>query len=97
MAFRLYDLPEIEPSRLVGFGGNRIDRQSEKRHDDSAFTALELPETRVMVLGATNCCSITRMRRRRVHSSASAKPGILRRICTSRCFWGFRTARRSSP
>lgn len=51
MAFRLYDLPEIEPSRLVGFAGNRIDRLSEKRQDDSAFTALELPETRVMVLG----------------------------------------------
>ncbi|KAB0572413.1 NAD(+) diphosphatase [Brucella pituitosa] len=51
MAFRLYDLPEIEPSRLVGFAGNRIDRLSEKRQDDSAFTALELPETRVMILG----------------------------------------------
>lgn len=51
MAFRLYDLPETEPSRLVGFAGNRIDRLSEKRQDDSAFTALELPETRVMVLG----------------------------------------------
>ena len=51
MAFRLYDLPEIEPSRSVGFSGNRIDRQSEKRQDDSAFTALELPETRIMLLG----------------------------------------------
>ena len=51
MAFRLYDLPETEPSRLVGFAGNRIDRLSEKRPDDSAFTALELPETRVMLLG----------------------------------------------
>lgn len=51
MAFRLYDLPEIEPSRLVGFAGNRIDRLSEKRQDDLAFTALELPETRVMILG----------------------------------------------
>lgn len=51
MAFRLYDLPEIEPSRLVGFAGNRIDRLSEKRQDDSAFTALELPETRLMILG----------------------------------------------
>ena len=54
MAFRLYDLPEIEPSRLVGFAGNRIDRLSEKRQDDSAFTATELPETRVMVLGGNN-------------------------------------------
>lgn len=51
MAFRLYDLPEIEPSRFVGFAGNRIDRLSEKRQDDAAFTALELPETRVMLLG----------------------------------------------
>ncbi|EXL07619.1 NAD(+) diphosphatase [Brucella anthropi] len=51
MTFRLYDLPEIEPSRSVGFSGNRIDRQSEKRQDDSAFTALELPETRIMLLG----------------------------------------------
>lgn len=53
MAFRLYDLPEIEPSRLVGFAGNRIDRLSEKRQDDSAFTALELPETRIMILGGS--------------------------------------------
>src|SRR5690606_21537567 len=51
MTFRLYDLPEIEPSRSVGFSGNRIDRQSEKRQDDSAFTALELPQTRIMLLG----------------------------------------------
>lgn len=51
MAFRLYDLPEIEPSSLVGFAGNRIDRLSEKRQDDSAFTALELPETRILMLG----------------------------------------------
>ncbi|PWL19427.1 NAD(+) diphosphatase [Falsochrobactrum shanghaiense] len=51
MALRLYDLPEIEPSSLVGFAGNRIDRLSEKRQDDSAFTALELPQTQVMVLG----------------------------------------------
>ncbi len=51
MAFRLYDLPEIEPSRYVGFAGNRIDRLSEKRRDDSAFSALELPETRLMLLG----------------------------------------------
>ncbi len=50
MAFRLYDLPEIEPSSRVGFAGNRIDRLSEKRQDDSAFTALELPETRVLLL-----------------------------------------------
>ncbi len=52
MVFPLYDLPEIEPSRLVGFAGNRIDRLSEKRQDDSAFHALELPETRVMLLGS---------------------------------------------
>ncbi|MFD1198216.1 NAD(+) diphosphatase [Brucella gallinifaecis] len=51
MAFRLYDLPETEPSQLVGFAANRIDRLSEKRQDDSAFTALELPETRIMILG----------------------------------------------
>lgn len=31
MAFRLYDLPEMEPSRFVGFAGNRIERLSEKR------------------------------------------------------------------
>jgi len=52
MAFSLSDLPEIEPSRLVGFAGNRIDRLSEKRQDDSAFTALELPQTQVMLLGS---------------------------------------------
>lgn len=51
MVFSLSKLPDIEPSSLVGFAGNRIDRLSEKRQDDSAFSALELPETRVMVLG----------------------------------------------
>src|SRR5690606_14858634 len=51
MAFRLYGLPEIEPSRLVGVAGSRVDRLSDKRQDDSAFTALGLPETRVMILG----------------------------------------------
>ncbi len=51
MTFRLYDLPDIEPSRFVGFAGNRIERIAEKRENDAAFTALELPETRVMLLG----------------------------------------------
>ncbi|MFC4626405.1 NAD(+) diphosphatase [Daeguia caeni] len=51
MTFRLYDMPETEPSSLVGFAGNRVERISEKRNDDAAFLALELPQTRVLILG----------------------------------------------
>lgn len=51
MTFRLFDAPEAEPSRLVGFAGNRIDRQSEKRSDDAVAVALARPETSVYLMG----------------------------------------------
>ena len=49
MSFRLFDAPEREPSQFVGFAGNTIDRQSEKRRDDSVATALADPTVRVML------------------------------------------------
>lgn len=52
MVSRLYDLPEIEPSRHVGFAGNRIERFSENRQNDAALAALKLQETRILVLGS---------------------------------------------
>ena len=48
MSFSLFSAPEREPSRLVGFAGNRIDRQSENRSDDALETALADPRTRIM-------------------------------------------------
>ncbi|MEX0345625.1 MAG: NAD(+) diphosphatase [Rhizobiaceae bacterium] len=50
MTFRLFDLPEVEPSRHVGFSGNVIDRLSEKRTDDAVETALQHPDARVMLM-----------------------------------------------
>lgn len=80
MAFRLYDLPEIEPSRYVGFAGNRIDRLSEKRRDDSAFSALELPETRLMLLGGNRMLLDYAQEKSPVRSSASTRQRLLRQI-----------------
>lgn len=51
MPLRLYDMPDIEPSRLVGFAGNRIDRLSEKRSDTASSEALAEDSARIMVLG----------------------------------------------
>lgn len=51
MPFRLFDTPETEPSRFVGFAGNRIDRQSEKRRDDSVSEALADARARLYVMG----------------------------------------------
>ena len=50
MPFHLFDAPEREPSQFVGFAGNRIDRQSENRSDDSVEKALEHPGARVMLM-----------------------------------------------
>ncbi len=52
MTFRLFDAPQAEPSRFVGFAGNIIDRQSEKREDDSAEKALADPSSRLMLMGS---------------------------------------------
>ena len=49
MTFRLFDAPEREPSQFVGFAGNTIDRQSEKRSDNSVTVALADPAVRVML------------------------------------------------
>jgi NAD+ diphosphatase len=50
MTFPLFDAPPHEPSRFVGYAGNRIDRQSENRSDDSATQALADPSARVMLM-----------------------------------------------
>lgn len=52
MSFRLFDAPPNEPSQFVGFAGNRIDRQSENRSDDSVVLALSDPSARIMLLSA---------------------------------------------
>ena len=49
MTFRLFDAPEREPSQFVGFAGSAIDRQSEKRRDDSVTTALADSNARVLL------------------------------------------------
>jgi NAD+ diphosphatase len=49
MTFRLFDAPEREPSHFVGFAGNAIDRQSEKRRDDSVAIALADPTARILL------------------------------------------------
>lgn len=50
MSLPLFQLPDNEPSKLVGFAGNRIDRQSEKRSDTASHDALARSDTRLMVL-----------------------------------------------
>jgi NAD+ diphosphatase len=51
MAFRLFDMPDNEPSRFVGFAGNRLDRQSEKRDEDSLAVAIADPRALVLLMG----------------------------------------------
>ncbi len=51
MSFPFFDAPLREPSQFVGFAGNRIDRQSERRPDDCVEKALTDPAARLMVLG----------------------------------------------
>lgn len=50
MVFPLFDAPLREPSQFIGYAGNLIDRQSEKRADDSAETALADPRARIMLM-----------------------------------------------
>jgi NAD+ diphosphatase len=50
MSFFLFDRPEREPSRLVGFAGNRLDRRSEKRDDQTLADALADPAARLMLV-----------------------------------------------
>lgn len=50
MTFSLFDAPSREPSQFVGFSGNRIDRRSEDRTDDSAAAALADPTARLMLV-----------------------------------------------
>ena len=49
MTFSPFLAPEREPSQFVGFAGNRIDRQSENRSDDSLDAALADPRARIMI------------------------------------------------
>ncbi len=51
MTFSLFDAPPAEASQFVGFAGNVIDRQSEKRSDDSSETALSDPSARLLLMG----------------------------------------------
>jgi NAD+ diphosphatase len=46
----LYAAPATEPSALVGFAGNRVDRQAEKRTADSAALALADPQARLYLI-----------------------------------------------
>lgn len=48
MPFRLFDLPEVETSSSMGFTGNRIDRQAEKRSDHAVGEALSDPTARLI-------------------------------------------------
>jgi NAD+ diphosphatase len=50
MTFALFDAPPREPSSFVGYAGNTIDRQSEKRNDDSAEKALADISARLMLM-----------------------------------------------
>ncbi|AWC25739.1 NAD(+) diphosphatase [Aminobacter sp. P9b] len=52
MHFSLSNAPEREASQFLGFAGNVIDRQSEKRSDDSARLALAEPGARLLLIGA---------------------------------------------
>lgn len=53
MTFAPLTGPEREPSQFVGFAGNRIDRQSENRSEDSLVLALADPHTRIMLSRAS--------------------------------------------
>jgi NAD+ diphosphatase len=49
MIDRLFSAPMDEPSRLVGFSGNRIDRLSENRDEEALALALAASDARVLV------------------------------------------------
>ena len=50
MNFPLFDAPLQEPSALVGFAGNTIDRWSERRTDNSVERALGDPAARLLLM-----------------------------------------------
>ncbi len=50
MTFRLFGLPDVEPSRSIGFAGNSMDRQGEKRADDVVEVALASGNVRIMLM-----------------------------------------------
>lgn len=50
MPFSLFSAPEREASHFLGFAGNVIERQSEKRSDDAARLALTEPEARLLLI-----------------------------------------------
>lgn len=52
MSFRLFDAPADEPSRAMGFAGNRVERRSEHRSDDDAQAALADSAARLLVIRA---------------------------------------------
>ena len=52
MPFALFDAPEREPSQAMGFAGNIIDRQSEKRGEEDVPKALADPSAKLMLLKA---------------------------------------------
>lgn len=51
MPFALFDAPETEASRFVAFAGNTLERESEKRADDSVAVALRDPAVRLLLIG----------------------------------------------
>lgn len=51
MSFRLFEAPDNEPGRSIAFAGNRIERLSEKRSDESAEQALADPKARLLLIG----------------------------------------------
>lgn len=52
MPFALFDAPEREPSQAIGFAGNIIDRQSEKRSEEDIPNALADPQAKLMLMRA---------------------------------------------
>lgn len=52
MPFSLFSAPPREASHFLGFAGNIIDRQSEKRSDDSARLALAEPDARLLLIAS---------------------------------------------
>ena len=50
MTFALFDAPLREPSQFVGYAGNIIDRQSDKRSDNSVERALADSSARLMLM-----------------------------------------------
>lgn len=56
MSFPFFDAPSDEPSGSVAFAGNRIDRRSEQRSDDSAERALADPTVRILLLAGGRIC-----------------------------------------